>query len=112
MIWIDWLKVWVVWVVGCEMRPVFLLTHTLTPFLLLWWQWYIDSYSPLSHFPCRRYAELQLLINQKDSLDLKLGQLRELDGIIKKQQDRIQNLESGKMEDVNKARAELEEVRQ
>ena len=55
---------------------------------------------------------MQLLINQKDSLDLKLGQLRELDGIIKKQQDRIQNLESGKMEDVNKARAELEEVRQ
>ena len=54
---------------------------------------------------------MQQLINQKDSLDLKLGQLRELDGIILKQQDRIQNLESGKMEDVNKARAELEEVR-
>ena len=55
---------------------------------------------------------MQQLINQKDSLDLKLGQLRELDGIILKQQDRIQNLESGKMEDVNKARAELEEVRE
>ena len=55
---------------------------------------------------------MQQLINQKDSLDLKLGQLRELDGIILKQQDRIQNLESGKREDVNKARAELEEVRE